>query len=355
MDALRVPFAEWRSLLKGLIRPFRRVARWLSQWPDWVKIPFAVAVGGTLCLFLIWLYLTRSVGAVRVPSVDGKSLQEARRILRARDIAFEVTEKSSMKTEDGIVIRQVPRGGSMMKESRSLELVVSTGAEYVEVPDVTGRALLAARNALFRESGDEEDEVGSLLTLGNIARVYSETQPENHIVLQQPHADRRVLRGSRIDLLVSKGEWPRRTVVPNVHGRSLERAKHILARNHLSLRDVEYRRAVDEPPAVVLSQSPPPNRIVPRDRSVTLTVNLEAAREVQRRRQTLVRINPPLSVRPGRMRVVRKDQRGTAEVYSDTVPPGRTVQFVTSVDGSAELTIYWNDEIVGFRHLEASE
>lgn len=337
------------------MRLLRRLAEWLADYPRWVIVPLSLTVCSTAVLFVVWVYITRSVGTVRVPSLTGKPLGEARRVVNRHGLDHEVIRTASMKTPKGEVIRQVPPTGARMKEHRPVKLFVSKGPEFVTVPDLRGRTPENARTELYRGAEGRDEQVGPLLTLGSMARVYSERQPEGEIVLQQPHPGRRVIRGSQVQLLVSKGPWPRRTVIPDLVGKSLEQARRELSQSHLSLDDVEYRRDRDRPSSVVLDQSPPSGRIVPRDRTVSLTVNLERSEATRVLRHTTVRITPPLSVVPGRMRVTRQDQRGTAEVFSDTVMPGRTVEFLTSVKGSAELTIYWNDRILGFRQLEARE
>lgn len=337
------------------MRFLRRTAEWLAAFPRWVIVPLSLTVMLSAVLLFSWVYLTRSVGTVRVPSVTDESLPSARSILDHHGLGYEVVRTTSMKTPEGEVIRQVPPGGTRMKENRTVELYVSQGAEYVTVPDLQGQTPRSAKNLLYRRSGGREERVGPLLTVGSIARVHSEKQPEGEIFLQQPSAGQRVLRGSRVELLVSKGAWPRRTVVPELRGMTLDVAKRILSRGELSLNQVQYRRDPDEPSSVVLAQSPPSGRIVLRDRSVNLTVNLERARSGQQLRHTMVRITPPLSVTSGRMRVIRQDLRGTREVFGDTVPPGKPVEFLTSVKGDGELTIYWNDRVLGFRQLEARE
>lgn len=331
----------------------REGTRQLARLPRWVSVPLLIVEGVVLGLLFLWLFLTRSVGTVEVPGVRGRMLDEVKPLLRERQLRYRVNWESSLQTPEGEILRQIPRAGSRIKENRALELYVSKGPEYVVVPDVTGKTLLAARNYLRRKTSGEDGKAGSLLTLGNIARVYLPNRPQGEIHLQNPSAGERVIRGSRIDVLVSKGSWPRRTVVPDLSGLKLDRARNVLQKNHLEAGNVNYVLREDSPPSVVLQQTPPPRRLVPRGKTVSLRVNLSSQNRKQNPlRYTIVRITPPLGLEPGHMKVRMNDYRGTRVVYDREVKPGERVQFMVSVKGAAELVIYWNDELYQFRQLE---
>lgn len=333
----------------------RDFAQYLSRLPLWLLVPFLIMEGIVVCLIFAWLYLTRSVETVTVPNLVDQPIERVEPTLRERELAYRIHWEQSLKTPRGKILRQIPPPGAQMKENRTLELYVSEGPEYVLVPDIRGKTLLQARNELRRKSSGEEGKAGTVLTLGNMARVFSSRQPEEHIILQQPVPGTRVVRGSQVDVLVSKGSWPRRTVVPALHGQKLSRARESLKKNHLEVGNVHYILQEDSPPSVVLGQSPPAHRIVPRGQSVSLRLNLsEPERQSSPVRYTVIRISPPLSMTEGRLRVKVTDYRGTRVVYDETVAPGREVSFVTSVKGTAEVIIYWNEELYRIRTLEAS-
>lgn len=331
---------------------FRRLALRLKRLPFWIKVPVLFMEGIALAAILFWIYFTRSVDVIKVPDLKGKNLPEAKRLLRARELPFRVIKKNSMKTPEGTILRQIPLPGTRIKETRNIDVYVSQGPEYVRVPDLRGKTLLSANNYLYRRSGGDEETVGPLLNLGNIARVYSTQRPGDRILLQDPQPGSRVVRGSQVDLLVSKGHWPKRTIVPDVKGEELDRAKSILERNYLKAGNIRYQLETDKPASVILEQNPPSGRIVPREESISLTVNLSETAEVAPLRYTFVRINPPLELEEGRLKVKLVDRRGARIVFNRVVEPGEETEFLVSVRGQAKLIIFWNGEIHRFRRLE---
>ncbi|MFB6344840.1 MAG: PASTA domain-containing protein [bacterium] len=330
----------------------RRLAQRLRVLPLWIKIPVVIMQAVVLLVLFTWLYFTRSVSTIEVPDVTGQSLPEARQRIRGLDLSIRVIRKNSMNTPENHVIRQIPQPGSRIKETRRVDLYVSQGPEYVTVPDLRGETLISAKNYLYRRSGTDEEVVGSLLNLGSISRVYSTSLSRDRILLQNPQPGLEVVRGSQVDLLVSKGHWPRRTIVPDVKGKNLKRARGLLKEKHLKVGNLSYQLETDKPASVILEQNPPSGRIVSRDQPISLTVNLSETAEVAPRRYTFIRVTPPLSLEDGRLKVRLNDRRGSRIVYNEMVKPGKEVTFLVSVRGPAKLIIYWNGEIYRFRRLE---
>jgi serine/threonine-protein kinase len=87
----------------------------------------------------------------------------------------------------------------------------------VPVPDVTGKTLDDAAAAL-QAAG---------LQRGTVAKVFSDSVQEGHVVRQDPASDK-APKGSSVDLWVSKGHGP--VAVPAVVGTSQDRAEKVLRR-----------------------------------------------------------------------------------------------------------------------------
>jgi serine/threonine-protein kinase len=328
------------------------LARWVKGLPAGIKLPLIFMEVVLLVGLFSWLYFTRSVETVETPDVAGRPIEQARDILTKYGLNLRVIERNSTRTDEGVVIRQIPRAGTLIKENRRVELYVSIGPELVEVPDLTGETLFSARNQLQRMQGEGDGSSGPLLNLGSISRVYHNATKKDRIILQDPPPGRTVIRGTQVNLLVSRGAWPRRTVVPDVSGEKMPETKSILRKNHLEVGNVRYTLNEQKPPSVVLDQNPSSGRLVRRDRPISLTVNLSREARVADRRYTMVRVTPPLSMEPGDLRVELIDRRGERVVFNEAVDPGEQVQFMVSIRGGAKLIIYWNDEIYRFRRLE---
>lgn len=308
----------------------------------------------TLAGLVVWIYVTRSVGTMTTPDVTGRKIDQVDGYLSDRDISYRIIEKSSLQSPEGEIIRQVPPSGTRIKENRPIDLYVSQGPEYLRVPGLTGNSLLETRNRLMRNTGEDGSE-GSGFSMGNIARVFSDEYPEGHVISQQPEEGEEAVQGSEIDLLVSKGQWPRRTDIPDVEGDLLSAARQTLEDNYLEAGNIRYTYRADSPPSVVLDQFPPSGRLVNRGQSISLTVNLsEPETDSSKLSYTSIRINPPLDIVPRPMKVVMNDQRGSRVVYEQDVKPGKQVEFLASVKGKAELMIYWDGEFYRYRTLEVT-
>lgn len=323
--------------------------------PRWVLLPLAVIEIILLFSLSFWIYFTRSVETYRVPDITGEKIKLSRDFLAKKGYKYRVEWRSSLKTPQGVILTQLPSPGAEIKENRTITLYVSEGPEYIEVPDLRGKSLTAARNYIVQEQKEAESIVGPLVSIGNIARVHSEAVPEDHVILQEPRPGKRVLRGAQLALLVSRGNWPRTTVVPAVKGRDLSEARKLLHGSELKLGDVNHTLKPDSPPSTVLAQTPPPHRVVAPGQRVALTVNLSEQRvDTGSTRYSLFRISPPRTLVPGQLEARLIDEQGERIVYNREVPPGKQVEFVAAFTGKSRLQIYWNDELFKIRELEAS-
>lgn len=335
-----------------MLRPIQSLAERLQRSPFWVKLPIAVMQVVILGILFTWFWITQSVGTVRTPQVSGLKLSDAKEELSKYDLSYRIIRRSSTKTPEGSIIRQVPGAGQRIKETRQLEVYVSKGPELVKVPDLTGKTLNSAKNHLYRQESGKDGSVGPFLNLGNISRVYHAEVPEGKIILQDPKSGRQVIQGSQVDVLVSKGNWPRRTVVPDLKGKNVPEAKSLLRESKLKAGTIHYQLQEDKPPSVVLRQSPSSGIIVQRNRPISLTVNLSETADVAPKKFTFIRLVPPVMLEAGKLKVKLVDRQGSRVVYNKTVQPGKEVMFPVSIRGTAKLIIYWNGEIYRFRRLE---
>ncbi|MDP9401270.1 MAG: PASTA domain-containing protein [Actinomycetota bacterium] len=86
---------------------------------------------------------------VAVPRVVGLPEAQARAALEGAGLVVgEVTPEESTEVDPGIVLRQGFEAGASVRPGTAVALVVATEPEPVEVPEVEGRTLAAARRAL---------------------------------------------------------------------------------------------------------------------------------------------------------------------------------------------------------------
>lgn len=96
-----------------------------------------------------------------VPDVTGQSQSSASSALQNAGFEVNVTTASSDSVSKGNVISQDPSGGSQADKGSTVTIVVSSGPDEVDVPDVTGMSVKSASSALrsagFKVSADNSN------------------------------------------------------------------------------------------------------------------------------------------------------------------------------------------------------
>lgn len=98
------------------------------------------------------IFVTTEAGTVLVPDVVGVPLAQAQARLQAEGLRFTSTEAPSADVPTGAVISSNPGAGASVERNAVVELVVSSGPEQAEVPNVVGQTEADARSDL-RERG----------------------------------------------------------------------------------------------------------------------------------------------------------------------------------------------------------
>jgi len=189
-------------------RPRQRTGTYIA-----ILVVLLAVLGGLLYL------LSRELGVggaeeVVVPAVVGQPEAEARRQLENAGLEVRKEDFADDTLPAGQVVDQDPPMGTTVRRGSEVTIRVSTGPPEVELPDVRGHTVDAARQALE--------------AAGFVVRTRSEPDDrvrENVVIDQQPGPGR-ARRGSEVLLTVSSGPGEER--VPDVSGRSADEAANIL-------------------------------------------------------------------------------------------------------------------------------
>ena len=131
-----------------------------------------------------------------VPDVSSMSVSEATEALT--DAGFKVgktTQEDSDTVDSGDVIRTDPGANTTQTVGTSINLIVSSGAAEIEVPDVSGYSLENATQML--------ESAG--FKVGTTTEKYSDTVQEGLVISTDPTAGSSLVEGSTINLVISKG------------------------------------------------------------------------------------------------------------------------------------------------------
>lgn len=147
---------------------------------------------------VIVLTVAQGEDGVTVPTVTGKSREEATSILEKEGFVVNVTESYDAAVENGYVISQSPEAETMAPAGSSITIRVSQGAEEtkVRVPKVVGLTEADATISLV-ESG---------LTVGTVTTTTNEdTSLIDKVCYQSYSEGSYVDKGTTVDLKVSTG------------------------------------------------------------------------------------------------------------------------------------------------------
>ena len=154
---------------------------------------------------------------VQVPDLTTRTANEA--AARATDLglAIRVDElrRTDLKVGAGRVVAQDPPAGATTRRRRTVKVWLSAGQRNSTVPSLVGENERTAQARLTQEG----------LALASISEIRSDSYGPDAIVAQDPQAK---AEGSRVSLLVNRGERGAHYVMPDLIGVGGERAAEIL-------------------------------------------------------------------------------------------------------------------------------
>jgi serine/threonine-protein kinase len=152
----------------------------------------------------MWLWARTAPRETVVPSLVGLREADAVKILISAHLGGEVmARKPSETAPEGTVIAAEPAGGRRVKAGRVVRLTISAGSKWAKVPDVLDMSVDRAI-ALIRQAN---------LEVRTQRTKYHPKVPTGYVLGQSPAPDTTVLRGTSVELVVSKGPKPEAEVV----------------------------------------------------------------------------------------------------------------------------------------------
>lgn len=267
---------------------------------------------------------------IEVPQLVGETQAVANEMCEKKNLVMKVVSQKQSDKPVGTVLEQSIKAGEKVKKQTVIEVVICSGAEEVEVPDVSGntqdeawkilkdkgftdyevqmeysdeydngeviKTIPAAgetttvdtKIVLVVSKGAEKAEVPNLvgmtvsdaqkalsnkgLTDGGSTEEYSNTVAEGKIIGQNVKAGKKVDGGTSVSYVVSKGKKPAETVaVPDLRGYSLADAISALSNRGLSYKEI----AADSPSpsGTVVDMSPDIGSQVEVGSTITLYVS----------------------------------------------------------------------------------
>ncbi|QMU68545.1 Stk1 family PASTA domain-containing Ser/Thr kinase [Streptacidiphilus sp. P02-A3a] len=180
----------------------RRRPRWML--PLGVVVLLGLVAGAATWVLNGALYLT-------LPSLAGQAQSAAAQTLRADGLTVSVSQQFSPNVPVGQVIASEPVSGTRVRKDSSVVLDVSKGPNRPAVPNVAGKSLAAAKQAI----------TGAGLVVGQVTQQPSGV-PAGDVISTDPAAGTKEQPNTVVDLVVSNGVPP--ASLPNVVGEPVAQA-----------------------------------------------------------------------------------------------------------------------------------
>jgi len=203
---------------------------------------------------------------VEVPNVCGLTLEDALGKLKPRLLYLELDHREYSDTVPrGGIIGQSPSPGMKVKARTPVKVVLSDGAAKVRVPSVVGMSEVNAGVALRAVPAADLD-------VGERAYAYSRDVEKGDVIAQDPPPGTPVLRGSRVNLLVSLGPPPVYYEMPDLREKTIQEARIALGAIRLQIAEVLEKNAPGVERGIIVGQVPPPGRPVKRGDRIVVTI-----------------------------------------------------------------------------------
>lgn len=231
------------------------VFKFITARPLWQNILFAIL----LVIVLVFLFLqslnlmTRHGDTLVIPSVTGKSFDEAKKILEAQGFDVQIQDSTYNDTAKALaVLRQFPEGEAIVKVNRTVYLTINRAVPPdIEMPNLESLTFRSAELAL-KQYG---------LKLGDTT--YERDMAKNAVLKQVYKGQRikpgtRLPMGSEISLVLGSGlgdEYP----VPDLIGKTYMEARVLLESYGLNLGATAFTGGItDSTNAYIYDQQPLP-------------------------------------------------------------------------------------------------
>ena len=159
----------------------------------------------------------RGQADVEVPSITGVTVDQARELLRPRELLLTLqAERPDPAVPAGNIAGQVPLAGSRAARGTAVQAFISSGAGATTVPSLGG----------YRPEDAVEQLRTRKLVPGRRQEAASDAVAAGLVIGTEPPAGQAVAPNATVALLVSTGSAPR--AVPKLLGLQLGRAKKLI-------------------------------------------------------------------------------------------------------------------------------
>jgi beta-lactam-binding protein with PASTA domain len=207
---------------------------------------FTVLVAVALVSAITTIRLTIHGRQENMPKLVGVPLESAQRITSGLGLQIKVEDKIfSTQYAANEIAQQMPPAGTPLKMGQHVHVLVSLGPPLLNVPNMVGDSVRAARiNAMQRG-----------LTVGDVTVIPWNGDPDT-VVAQDPPPAAAEVRTPTVSILVSGGVQTPAYLCPRFIGQSIAQVRYIVEKNGFKVSQVTPVAVVGMASGIVLSQAP---------------------------------------------------------------------------------------------------
>ncbi|MFF8677407.1 Stk1 family PASTA domain-containing Ser/Thr kinase [Streptomyces sp. NPDC015237] len=213
---------------------------------------------------------------VDVPGFIGQTKADADQLAINADLKLAFTQKPCEDQKKGNICNQDPKQGTSVDKQSTVNLVVSTGAPKVAVPNVIDKDVDTATEQLENKGFKVE------------TKQTESSQDEGTVLSQDPDPGSELEKGSTVTLEVAKAEA--KATVPDVVGRSCDEAKAQMQNNDLEATCTDQPTQDPNQVDKVISTTPAANQQVDKGSKVTIVVG----KAVEKKKVPEIKLGTPL-------------------------------------------------------------
>ncbi len=276
-----------------------------------------------------------------VPDLKGRSIAAALDQLAPLSLGL---RKTGVEFDAAVpissVLRQDPSAGTVVREGKTIRVIVSQGGQTVLTPAVVG---LPLRNAemMLRQSQ---------LSLGEVSESYSLKQDKGMVLAQDPKAEASVERDGLVNIVISGGVPPAGiSLMPDFLRKNMDEALSWASGAGVKL-EIKTDNSSLFPNGTVLTQLPAADTVLSPETQANLLVSGRKG-AAPAASTKIFKYELPQSGNESQVRIVVIDKYGERELFNGVRKPGTKIEVPVNETGGARMKIYMNGILVEERDL----
>lgn len=232
--------------------------------PMLTGVTFAVVI--FTLIFIITLIAIKkpleNMPDIKVPDLINQKYETVKRSEKYQD--FQIRMLPAEYNEDypsGVIFSQTPKSGKSVKPGQVIEVKVSSGQNFIILPDLKKFEASSAFSKL-KDLGLTYEE----------KTLFDESISTGSVVRTDPEAGTEVSSGSTVVVYISRGKEDKLVDIPNLEGKKIEDAKAVLGNINLRIGEIEYQSSA-LPQGTIISQDPKAGTTIPEGEEVKLIIS----------------------------------------------------------------------------------